>query len=509
SVVHEWNCAFDKKEHGKYNTFLTNCNAISKSGEVIHLVDENGCIVDPELLGEIVYNNYTSRIHGRARMFRFASGEMYRMECHMQMCLKSSTCGPRSTPPRCAFTKEDFERRYNPKAARSGETNFNPVLLSDGGPFDHNILVSSDWITVHHNHFTDVDQITERFYLSTELNRSIIMAPPSQPKHFLLGLSSKDGLQGAEDGLIEQALRSPNIENSVSTLPSPFFPGHPTQSTASSASIPMSGFTDISHRPNDLNIPLADSFTHQPTIITSSHQPMVTATTFLLETPLLIDKNTQAPVSISRSTDTGFFEASTSFIPEFSTVAPPPTLLKFTREGMVEVPLVTEQPPGIRIGGSNRLPGRPPPIHKHVDRPGADSKLTFHSKNRDWRLDDGSFNDTDPSQPQNVSCNSPTLLAAEIGSVCRWSGFEHLLLIWSIFSLAGWLCLAVFVVYRFQSHRPEWVEFRTHDSLARPPPASCTMRPDIPWSHPDAFEHRLRHAYRPSVHSSREAVFRN
>ncbi|GMR38770.1 hypothetical protein PMAYCL1PPCAC_08965, partial [Pristionchus mayeri] len=42
SVVHEWNCIFDRKEHTKYHTFLTSCNAISKNGEVIHLVDENG-----------------------------------------------------------------------------------------------------------------------------------------------------------------------------------------------------------------------------------------------------------------------------------------------------------------------------------------------------------------------------------------------------------------------------------------------------------------------------------
>ncbi|GMR60534.1 hypothetical protein PMAYCL1PPCAC_30729 [Pristionchus mayeri] len=518
SVVHEWNCIFDRKEHTKYHTFLTSCNAISKNGEVIHLVDENGCIVDPELLGELVYNNYTSRIYGRSRMFRFASGEMYRIECRMQLCLKASTCGPRSTPPRCAFTKEDFERRYNPKAARNGENNFNPgtgeegrganglppqILLSDGDPFDHNIVVSSDWMTVYHNHFTDVDQITEKYYLSTELNRTMVVVPPSNQKHFLLGLSSKDGLQGAEDRLVEEALRLANITNSVSTVPSLFSTNQLPQTTVS-ATIPMTVFTDIGH---GTTIPVAESFT-PPTIITSSHQPLVTATTFLLETPLLVEKTLQpSGIANLKPTDPGFFVPSSSFppiIPEFSTVEPP-TLLQITRNGLEEAPLITE-PPGIRIDGANRVIPRPPPIHKHVDLPGAESKRTFHSKNRDWRLDDGSFNDTDTT-PSNVTCGNATLLAAEIGSVCRWSGFEHLLLIWSIFSLAGWICLAVFVVYRFQFHRPEWVEFRPQDSLSRPPP-TCS-RPEIPWAHPDAFEHRLRHAYRPSVHSSREAVFRN
>ncbi|GMT35979.1 hypothetical protein PFISCL1PPCAC_27276, partial [Pristionchus fissidentatus] len=509
SVVHEWNCIFDKKEHGKYNTFLTSCNAISRSGEVIHLVDENGCIVDPELLGELVYNNYTSRIYGRARMFRFASGEMYRMECHLQMCLKATTCGQRSTPPRCAYTKEDFERRYDPRAARNGESNFTPVLLSDGGPFDHDIKVSSDWITVHNNHFTDIDQITERFYLSTELNRSAIVSPPRRPKHFLLGLSSKDGQDQSENILIEEALRlATNMETTFSSLPSSTVPAHPTEATVS-ATIPMSVFSDIGTGTNGQSVPVAESFT-PPTIITSSRQPMVTATSFTLETPLIIITPPPAAFSYFSTTDPGFFEASTSFpplIPEFSTQSPP-TLLKITKEGMETVPIVTE-PPGVKIDAVNRMTvTRQPPIHKHVDRPGSETKRTFHTKSRDWRLDDGSFNDTESLPANNISCaNNTQLLTAEISSVCRWSGFEHLLLVWSILSLIGWICLAVFVVYRYQRHRPEWVEFRTHDSIPRPPPPSCSR--EIPWSHPDAFEHRLRHAYRPSVHSSHEAVFRN
>ncbi|KIH43977.1 hypothetical protein ANCDUO_26010, partial [Ancylostoma duodenale] len=119
AVVHEWNCNFSIKgqrisgmqqilsaseelasyeslaEGQKYQTFLTNCNALSNAGQVIHLVDENGCIVDSELMGEIVYNNFMPKIFARARVFKLVNDEKYRIECQVQMCTMDGVCKDR------------------------------------------------------------------------------------------------------------------------------------------------------------------------------------------------------------------------------------------------------------------------------------------------------------------------------------------------------------------------------------------------------------------------------
>ncbi|KAK6035893.1 hypothetical protein COOONC_26602, partial [Cooperia oncophora] len=69
-------------EGQKYQTFLTSCNAISSSGQIIHLVDENGCIVDSELIGEVVYNSFMPKVFARARVFKFMNDEKYVKKVH-------------------------------------------------------------------------------------------------------------------------------------------------------------------------------------------------------------------------------------------------------------------------------------------------------------------------------------------------------------------------------------------------------------------------------------------
>ncbi|VDM58914.1 unnamed protein product [Angiostrongylus costaricensis] len=92
AVIHEWKFL----EAQKYQTFLTSCNAVSSSGQVLHLVDENGCIVDSELIGEIVYNSFIPKVFARARMFKLMNSEKYRIKCNIQICGSDSVCKNRT-----------------------------------------------------------------------------------------------------------------------------------------------------------------------------------------------------------------------------------------------------------------------------------------------------------------------------------------------------------------------------------------------------------------------------
>ncbi|KAL6722568.1 hypothetical protein Aduo_017682 [Ancylostoma duodenale] len=192
AVVHEWNCNFSIKEGQKYQTFLTNCNALSNAGQVIHLVDENGCIVDSELMGEIVYNNFMPKIFARARVFKLVNDEKYRIECQVQMCTMDGVCKDRIFPPKCAFTKEEILNRYmaKPRVDSIEDTIMTGTI---NNRYERQVKVASEWITVHNNQYTNIEQLHERYYLSTIMNDKM-EDTKAQPvmRHFLMGISYRN-----------------------------------------------------------------------------------------------------------------------------------------------------------------------------------------------------------------------------------------------------------------------------------------------------------------------------
>ncbi|CAJ0609880.1 unnamed protein product [Cylicocyclus nassatus] len=192
AIIHEWNCDFNVKGGQKYQTFLTSCNALSNGGQIIHLVDENGCIVDSELMGEVVYNNYMPRIFARARVFKLMNDEKYRIECHVQMCTAEGLCKDRIFPPKCAFTKEEILNRYMSKAkADSIEDTIMAGTINNR--YERQVRVVSEWITVHNSAYTNIDQLNERYYLSTVMNDQMEETNENPlMRHFLMGISYRD-----------------------------------------------------------------------------------------------------------------------------------------------------------------------------------------------------------------------------------------------------------------------------------------------------------------------------
>ncbi|WKY16781.1 hypothetical protein Q1695_001418 [Nippostrongylus brasiliensis] len=189
AVVHEWNCNFESKGGQKYQTFLTSCNAVSGSGQLIHLVDENGCIVDSELIGEVVYNNFIPKVFARARVFKLMNDDRYRIECQVQMCSSDGVCKDRLFPPKCAFTKEEILSRYTTKTKTdSYDDTFMTGTINNR--YDKQVKVVSEWITVHNNQYTNIEQLQERFYLSAVMDEKMEEPKPQTTiHHFLMGIS--------------------------------------------------------------------------------------------------------------------------------------------------------------------------------------------------------------------------------------------------------------------------------------------------------------------------------
>ncbi|KJH41664.1 hypothetical protein DICVIV_12361 [Dictyocaulus viviparus] len=92
-------------------------------------------------------------------------------------------------PPKCAFTKEEIVRRYSTKTKIDS---FQDRILT--GIINHRherqIRVTSEWITVRGNQYTNIEQLNERFFLSTVMDdKKEEEYDQNLYNHFLMGLS--------------------------------------------------------------------------------------------------------------------------------------------------------------------------------------------------------------------------------------------------------------------------------------------------------------------------------
>uniref|UniRef100_A0A1I7X9C9 ZP domain-containing protein n=1 Tax=Heterorhabditis bacteriophora TaxID=37862 RepID=A0A1I7X9C9_HETBA len=190
---------------GKVQTYLTFCNVISQAGQIIHLIDENGCIVDSELMGDLVYNNYMPKIYARAKIFKLMNDERCKYNLWLATfgdrlifvrCLELRDSAKYSgQPPKCAFTKEEILNRYRsrPKENSIEDSLMTGYLGTINNRYERQIKVSSEWITVQYNQYTNVEQLQERYYISSMMNPHLEDEKSLQPvKHFLMAISYRD-----------------------------------------------------------------------------------------------------------------------------------------------------------------------------------------------------------------------------------------------------------------------------------------------------------------------------
>ena len=69
---------------------LRKCDVISKTRESIHLIDENGCIVDDLLLQDLQYDPELLEISAQTKMFKFIDDDELRFTCDIVLISKPS-----------------------------------------------------------------------------------------------------------------------------------------------------------------------------------------------------------------------------------------------------------------------------------------------------------------------------------------------------------------------------------------------------------------------------------
>ncbi|VDL69985.1 unnamed protein product [Nippostrongylus brasiliensis] len=437
AVVHEWNCNFESKGQflraiircsfvsggQKYQTFLTSCNAVSGSGQLIHLVDENGCIVDSELIGEVVYNNFIPKVFARARVFKLMNDDRYRIECQVQMCSSDGVCKDRLFPPKCAFTKEEILSRYTTKTKTdSYDDTFMTGTINNR--YDKQVKVVSEWITVHNNQYTNIEQLQERFYLSAVMDEKMEEPKPQTTiHHFLMGISYS-----------KEVTYTMVYNNKLTTKK---FSIHPTVSP------------------------------YRTTESTDQEQ--------------FLDNKAQEKPATLHFYNNRFNAYSTTPIPPKSSKEPPFPPIFASEMSVLENKIA-------RLNASPESTTDQPSDTDQAIQSINENDINSIAKDkfanpRDWRLDDRTINDTDILPERQVSCSNATIIASQ--RKCSWSGLEHLLVVWSFASLLVWIVMIGACFYR-QVNKPSWVEFRERE-LQRVA-QSRVLQHEHPWVHADAFE---------------------
>ncbi|KAK6032164.1 hypothetical protein OSTOST_01665, partial [Ostertagia ostertagi] len=512
AVVHEWNCDFPVKEGVKYQTFLTSCNAISSSGQLIHLVDENGCIVDSELIGEIVYNSFMPKVFARARVFKFMNEEKYRIECNVQMCSTEGVCKDRIFPP----TMRLIHKIGNPQSQASKTK----MDIHRGHPFmtgTQSIVAKNQvkWLAndLLYTHNPSIIQIIDnyqdvRFYLSAVINEK--MEEPKilpTPRHFLMGISYRSpnntdfrrnesddtdfstvALMGSPPAFLPQnpTISSGEVDNIEFTTTTGLFPA-PTDSEANSSDTTLTTdsesiagsivyTTDILSVDNyQKNYELQNSF-----IGTLLLYPIVSAN----RDSNKAQHNNKKTSRMREKPATLLFYTNKSSIVRLTTTTPkpqnPPPIfaseVSILENRIAQLSLGTDKSADL----SAEIDQIVPPINENDINSIAKDKYT---NPRDWRLDDRTINDTDIMPERQVACSNATIIASQ--RKCSWSGIEHLLVVWSFASLLVWIVMIGVCFYR-QANKPAWVEFRERElqRMAQ----SRVLQHEHPWIHADAFE---------------------
>lgn len=77
-------------EIDKFAFLLRKCDVMSKTREVVHLIDENGCIIDDLLLNSLKYNPDKLEITAETKIFKFIDESEMRFMCNIVLIPKKS-----------------------------------------------------------------------------------------------------------------------------------------------------------------------------------------------------------------------------------------------------------------------------------------------------------------------------------------------------------------------------------------------------------------------------------
>ncbi|CAL2051468.1 unnamed protein product [Caenorhabditis brenneri] len=533
AIVHEWSCKLPNP--GKTQTFLTNCNALSQNGQIIHLIDENGCVIDSELMGDIVYNDHVPKLYARARIFKFLSDDKYRIECTLEFCNNGSPCRERVFPPKCAFTKEEITNRsIRNQLEQSSMTTMQGVPSS---AYDSKLKVSSAWLSIKLNQYTETHGLHQRYHLKAFLDPNLHdVIPINAADHFLMGISYREPVPKISSSISDSHPDNNRVEGARILHSSAFQPIISPPIDSHEEFIETITFGSNLHSEPIVNVPKEMHLQKEPmhkvfmhkepvktekaekfmrlvqnrnsnsneigVLETTTQSPFATTTTMsstMMTTTMMMTSSTKStkmhnkpmePESFEKPKKT-FEKVKGNALVEMTQTTPAPVAnLKFysttapkkltPTTPYAEAPLesTTQVPNSTKSTAIRNITHSVPTVKKY-DK--------FVNNNADWRFDDKAINDSDiVSEKQTSACFNATIISSQ--RQCKWSGVEHLLLIWSFASLIVWMMLIALFLYRYSSRKPQWIGFREQE--LRRVTQSRVLSQDHPWLHADAFEER-------------------
>ncbi|PAV61270.1 hypothetical protein WR25_13781 [Diploscapter pachys] len=433
SVVHEWSCNKTIIEGmGPTNAFLTNCLAVSQDGKIIRIIDDNGCIIDSELMGELSYSNYYPKIYARSRMFQLISSLRYRFECFVDVCMKKNgTCTDRVFPPRCSFTREEIIKREEQKAKKLPIVSTDRLLTGAAiSGFDKRFKVISPWITVTANQYMNIGNIHERYFIRGVVNRTLNEddLEEDQPDHFLMGISYRGSKLAHPFG--------PNKPLKFWQLPNRIGLKKTIEKLALEKKIKKPAKLKLYKNlgPNNSTI--------LPTLVHASNENNMNSTSLISTTSEISTITSSTTISTEKSErDREHRADSESSLENLNGKAPnhayhedSPSTLPFLATDRTFEPEEEEETKTTSVGPESKL------LH-------------------DWRLDDSVINDTDillPSGRQMIYCGNST---EEIMARMKLTGVEYLLIVWSFGSVLVWICILATCLYQ-RSRKKNWLQIR-------------------------------------------------
>ncbi|ULT84682.1 hypothetical protein L5515_019219 [Caenorhabditis briggsae] len=523
AIVHEWSCKLPNS--AKTQTFLTNCNALSQNGQVIHLIDENGCVIDSELMGDVVYNDHVPKLYARARIFKFLTDDKYRIECTLEFCDNGSPCKERVFPPKCAFTKEEITNRSIRNQLEQSTMSGVPSIA-----YDSKLKVSSAWLSIKLNQYTETHGLHPRYHLKTFLDPTLHdVIPINAADHFLMGISYREPIPKLsshhtdthpDNNRVEgarilhssafQPIISPPIDSHEEFIETITFGSslnsepilnvqkemHLRQEAVQKVfphkekePLKTEKFMKQNKNENNKNGVLEDT-TQSPLVFTTT----TPSATMMVPTTTTMTSSTKSfnihKVTELLNTKKKSFEKGNALVEMTQTTPATATAVNLKFYSTTSAKKLTPTTP-YAPAESSTTP-QPPNSTKSIRNvthsvPTVKKYDKFVNNNADWRFDDKAINDSDiVSEKQTSACFNATIISSQ--RQCKWSGVEHLLLIWSFASLIVWMMLIALFLYRYSSRKPQWIGFREKE--LRRVTQSRVLSQDHPWLHADAFEER-------------------
>uniref|UniRef100_A0A914ZB65 ZP domain-containing protein n=1 Tax=Panagrolaimus superbus TaxID=310955 RepID=A0A914ZB65_9BILA len=152
TIYHRWTCS-KGYEIDKFAFLLRKCDVMSKTREVVHLIDENGCVIDDLLLNSLKYSPDKLEVTAETKIFKFIDDSEMRFMCNIVLIPKESPT-TKVKVPKCTISREELRRRASQKTSPTFYFDQNDELYRDFATImkDEKLKETktiTEWLNIH------------------------------------------------------------------------------------------------------------------------------------------------------------------------------------------------------------------------------------------------------------------------------------------------------------------------------------------------------------------------